>query len=94
MYKNRNGTAEGALIWNGPTFQGPERRARRSGTDGTGPGTAWNGTDRLYAERRLIWTRLDRTGPDRTGPDRTGLDRTGLDRPEAWSVMDQGYVEL
>ena len=56
---------------------GTASEAYRSGLDWTGPAAAWNGTHRLYVERRLIWTRPDRTGLERTGPDRTGPDLTG-----------------
>ena len=66
---------------------GTASEANQSGLYQTGCGL--NGTDRHYAERRLIWF-----GPDWTGPDRTGPDWTGLDRPAAWSGMDQCYVEL
>ena len=83
MYKNRNGTSEGALIWNGTASQ-----ANRSGLDQNGcglerHGTAFRGAVADLDQTGPDWTGPDQTGPDLTGPDRTRLDRTGLDRHAA-----------
>ena len=40
MYKERNGTGEGAGLRNRPTFSRPERRLQRTGPDQTGPAVA------------------------------------------------------
>ena len=68
------------LDQNGPGLTRPDRtELDRTRPDRTRLAAAWNGRDRFYTERLLIWTATDRIGPDllQLGTDQPGFMRNG-----------------